>query len=84
MLTYVNALSSLLASRMAFDAYGDADTRSLGIFCGALALAYAIGGFMNYFLSRPFVPNAVAAVVVIATLAFVFIIHFTKTTNRFG
>ena len=83
-LTYVNALSALLASRMAFDAYGDADTRSLSIFCGALALAYAIGGFMNYFLNRPFVPNAVAAVVVIATLAFVFIINFTKTTNRFG
>src|SRR5213593_2486013 len=83
-LTYVNALSALLASRMAFDAYGDADTRSLGIFCGLLALAYGLGGFMNYFLNRPFVPNAVAAVVVIATLAFVFIIHFTKTTNRFG
>src|SRR6266516_1278606 len=83
-LTYVNALSALLASRMAFDAYGDADTRSLSIFCGALALAYAIGGFMNYFLNRPFVPNAAAAVVVVATLAFVFIINFTKTTNRFG
>jgi len=83
-LTYVNALSVLLASRMAFDAYGDADTRSLGIFCGALALAHALGGFMNYFLSRPFVPNAVAAVVVLSTLAFVFILNFTKTTNRFG
>src|ERR1043165_9608341 len=65
-LTYVNALSSLLASRMAFDAYGDADTRSLGIFCAALALAYAIGGFMHYFLNRPFVPNAAAAVVLMA------------------
>src|SRR5436190_14924578 len=83
-LTYVNMLSSLLASRMAFDAYGDADTRSLGIFCGALALAYAIGGFVNYFLSRPFVPNAAAAIVVMASLAFVLIINFTKTTNRFG
>src|SRR2546426_5569800 len=62
-LTYVNALSALLASRMAFDAYGDADTRSLSIFCGALALAYAIGGFMNYFLNRPLLPNAAAAVV---------------------
>jgi ABC-type transport system involved in multi-copper enzyme maturation permease subunit len=83
-LTYVNALSALLASRMAFDAYGDADTRSLAIFSGALALAYSVGGFMNYFLNRPFVPNAVTAVVVIATLAFVFIVNFTKTTNRFG
>src|SRR5437773_12255364 len=83
-LTYVNALSALLASRMAFDAYGDADTRSLGIFCVALALAYGLGGFMHSFLGRPFVPNAVAAVVAMATLAFVFIINFTKTTNRFG
>jgi ABC-type transport system involved in multi-copper enzyme maturation permease subunit len=83
-LTYVNALSSLLASRMAFDAYGDADTKSLGIFCAGLALAYAIGGFMNYFLNRPFVPNAAAAVVVVTTLAFVVIVNFTKTTNRFG
>jgi hypothetical protein len=83
-LTYVNALSTLLASRMAFDAYGDADTRSLGIFCGALVLAHALGGFMNYFLNRPYVPNAVASVVVMATLAFVFITQFTKTTNRFG
>jgi len=83
-LTYVNALSSLLASRMAFDAYGDADTKSLGIFCAGLALAYAIGGFMNYFLNRPFVPNAAGAVVVVTTLAFVVIVNFTKTTNRFG
>jgi ABC-type transport system involved in multi-copper enzyme maturation permease subunit len=84
LLSYVNALSALLASRMAFDAYGDADTRSLAIFCGALALAYAIGGFMNYFLNRPFVANAVAAVAVMATLAFVLIVNFTKTINRFG
>jgi len=83
-LTYVNALSALLASRMAFDAYGDADTQSLGIFCGMLALAYAAAGFMNYFLRRPFVVNAVLAVVVVATLAFVVIVNFTKTTNRYG
>src|SRR5205085_4193842 len=52
-LTYVNALSTLLASRMAFDAYGDADTRSLGIFCGMVALGYAAAGLGNYFLHRP-------------------------------
>jgi hypothetical protein len=83
-LTYVNALSALLASRMAFDAYGDADTQSMAIFCGALVLAYVIGGFMNYFLGRPFVANAVLTVVVVATLAFVFIVNFTQTKNRFG
>src|SRR6266436_2003592 len=47
-LTYVNALSTLLSRRIGFYAYGDADTRSLGIFCGALALAHALGGFTNY------------------------------------
>lgn len=83
-LTYVNALSALLASRMAFDAYGDADTRSLGIFCGTLALGYVAAGFSNYFLRRPFVANAVGAVVIAATLAFVVIVTFTKTANRYG
>src|SRR6266511_3716380 len=68
-LTYVNALAALLASRMAYDAYGDADMRSFGIFCGLLALGYAAAGFINYFLRRPFVANAVLAVVVIPTLA---------------
>jgi ABC-type transport system involved in multi-copper enzyme maturation permease subunit len=83
-LTYVNALSALLASRMAFDAYGDADTRSLGIYCGMLGLGYAGAGLINYFLRRPFVANAVLAVVVMATLAFVVIVCFTQTKNRFG
>src|SRR5438552_12608603 len=76
-LTYVNALSALLASRMAFDAYGDADTQALGIFCGMVALGYAAAGFSNYFLRRPFVANAVGAVVTMATLAFVVIANFT-------
>jgi len=84
LLTYVNALSALLASRMAFDAYGDADTSSLGIFCAMLALGYLAAGFSNYFLRRPFVANAVLAVTVMATLAFVVIVSFTKSTNRFG
>src|SRR6266496_2954836 len=83
-LTYVNALAALLASRMAYDAYGDADMRSFGIFCGLLALGYAAAGFINYFLRRPFVANAVLAVVVMATLAFVVIVCFTQTKNRFG
>jgi ABC-type transport system involved in multi-copper enzyme maturation permease subunit len=56
----------------------------LGIFCGTLALGYATAGFINYFLQRPFVANAVLAVVIMATLAFVFIVNFTETKNRFG
>jgi len=83
-LTYVNTVSALLASRMAFDAYGGTDTRSLGIFFGAMALAYLLAGFGNYFLRRTFVADAVLAVVVLSTLAFVFVAFFTKETRAFG
>lgn len=69
-LTYVNGLGCLLASRMGFDAYGDADLAGLGIWFGAFVLAYAAGGFSNFFLRRPFMSDAVLAVVVFATLAF--------------
>jgi len=69
-LTYVNVLACLLASRMGFDAYGDADVVGLGIWCGGFVLAYAAGGFSNFFLRRPFTSDAVLAVVVFATLAF--------------
>src|SRR5436190_12555171 len=51
-LTYVNLLSSLLASRMAFDAYGNTDTLAFGIFAACVVVAYALGGFTNYFLRR--------------------------------
>src|SRR6266850_1184759 len=39
-LAYVNLIGALLASRMAFDAYGSADMFAVGIFAGALVLAY--------------------------------------------
>jgi ABC-type transport system involved in multi-copper enzyme maturation permease subunit len=83
-LTYVNAVSALLASRMTFDAYGDPDTRALGIFIGALALAYLGAGFSNYFLRRPFVSDAVFGVVVLGTLAFGLAIQFTEHVSRIG
>ncbi len=77
LLTYVNMIAALLASRMAFDAYGDVDFRALGIFSAALVLAYGVAGFTNFFLRRPFMADAVFSVVVMLTLAFV-IIYFTK------
>src|SRR5438874_13028690 len=40
LLTYVNLVAALLASRMAFDAYGSTDMFALGIFFLALVLAY--------------------------------------------
>ena len=70
-LNYVNMIAALLASRIAFDAYGSADLRALAIFFGALVLAYALGAFANYFLRRPFVSDALFAVVILSTLAFV-------------
>jgi ABC-2 type transport system permease protein len=82
-LTYVNTLSALLASWMAFDAYGETDLQSLGIFFGAVLLAYAVAGFTNYFMRRPFVSDAVLAVVVAATLAFVIVAFFTQRSLPF-
>src|SRR5512133_2826028 len=58
-LTYVNLLSALLASRMAFDAYGSTDTLAFWLFAGCIVFGYALGGFTNYFLRRPFVADAV-------------------------
>lgn len=69
-LTFVNLLAALLASRMAFDAYGDADLIGSGIFFAALAGGYLLGALANYFLGRPFVASAVLASVLLVTLAF--------------
>jgi hypothetical protein len=77
-LTYLNLLAALLASRMAYDAYGDTDWLALGIFTAALAIAYALGAFSNYFLRRPFVSDAVLSVVGVATVAFVLINFLSK------
>ena len=78
LLTYVNLIACLLASRMAYDAYGDTDWVGLGIFFGALVVAYAGAGFSNYFLRRPFVADAVIATVVMTTVAFVIINFVSK------
>src|SRR5215216_1911080 len=67
-LTYVNLVACLLASRMGYDAYGSTDWLALGIFAGSVALAYVIAGFTNFFLNRPFVSDAVLSVVAMATL----------------
>src|ERR1700722_20909183 len=72
-LTYVNLLVALLASRMAFDAYGSTDVLALGIFGGGLAIAYLLGGFSNFFLRRPFVADATFGVILMGTVAFVII-----------
>src|SRR6202167_4203766 len=40
LLGFVNCIAALLATRMAFDAYGDIDYPGLEVFCGAMVLAY--------------------------------------------
>jgi ABC-type transport system involved in multi-copper enzyme maturation permease subunit len=77
-LTYVNLVGVLLASRMAFDAYGSTDIVALGIFATGVAIAYGLAGFSNFFLRRPFVSDAVLAIVVFTTLAALIIFRFTQ------
>lgn len=77
-LTYVNLLAALLASRMAYDAYGNTDRLALGLWSLSLALAYAAGGFSNFFLRRPFVSDAVLSLLVTATLGFVLINYLDR------
>jgi ABC-type transport system involved in multi-copper enzyme maturation permease subunit len=78
MLTYVNLVAALLASRMAFDAYGSTDLFAVGIFALSLVIAYLMGGFSNFFLRRPFVSDAVFSLVLMVTVAFVVINFYTK------
>jgi hypothetical protein len=80
-LTFVNVIACLLASRMGYDAYGDTDWLALGIFGGSLVLAYGLGAFSNFFLGRPFVSDAVLSVVLLASLAFV-VINFFQANGQ--
>jgi ABC-type transport system involved in multi-copper enzyme maturation permease subunit len=87
LLTYVNLVAALIASRMAFDAYGKTDLAAVGIFSAGVVAAYALGGFSNFFLRRPFVSNAVFALLVTVTLAAYVIIEFTtqqRSSNEPG
>src|SRR4051812_16232703 len=78
LLTYVNLISALLASRMAFDAYGSTDLFAVGVFALSLVISYVMGGFTNFFLRRPFVSDAVFSLVLMVTVAFVVINFYNK------
>ena len=81
-LIYTNLIACLLASRMAYDAYGSADTFSFGIYClGGLLASYIIGGFLNYFLQVRFVFTTVIAVVVLTTAMFAIILSTEAATT---
>ena len=81
LLTLVNLLAALLASRMAYDAYGSTDLVATAIFYGAMVLGYAVAGFTNYFLRRQFVADAVFSLVVVEALAFV-VINFINNAGQ--
>ncbi|MEJ0091006.1 MAG: hypothetical protein WDM80_14840 [Limisphaerales bacterium] len=83
-LTYVNMVGVLIASRMAFDAYGKTDLPAIGIIAGGVLLAYLLAGFSNFFLRRPFVSNAVLGMVVMTTLAAFIIFQFTSQMESMG
>jgi ABC-type transport system involved in multi-copper enzyme maturation permease subunit len=78
LLAYVNLAGVLLASRMAFDAYGSTDLFAVGVFSLSLVIAYLMGGFSNFFLRRPFVSDAVFAVLLMVTIGFIVINFYTK------
>jgi ABC-type transport system involved in multi-copper enzyme maturation permease subunit len=84
LLSFVNCIGVLMNTRMAFDAYGDVDYPGLSVFCGALVLAYVIAGFTNFFLRRPFVSDAVFAVVVMAVVAFAVLQYIPREAGRMG
>lgn len=69
LLTYVNLVAALMASKLAFTSYGEPNLPALAIFAGAMLLGYAIGGFNNFFLGRPFVSDSVFALTVTLTIA---------------
>ncbi|HEV2692498.1 MAG TPA: hypothetical protein VG347_06335 [Verrucomicrobiae bacterium] len=84
LLTYVNMVGVLLASRMAFDAYGKTDVPALVSFGTGIALAYLLAGFSNFFLRRPFVSDAVFGMVFFTTVAVFFIFNFTHQQQSLG
>ncbi|MBR4250364.1 MAG: ABC transporter permease subunit [Verrucomicrobia bacterium] len=77
-MVYINAIAILLASRMGYDAYGATDKVGMTIFYLAMMLAFGIAAFINYFLERNFVSNAVGALLVMLTLAFILISFFDE------
>ncbi len=83
-LTFVDCIAALLATRMAFDSYGDIDYPGLEVFCGGILAAYLIGAVTNYFLRRPFVSDAVMALVIMAVVAFVVLEFIPRNAGRMG
>ena len=85
LLVFANLVACLLASRMAYDAYGSADMFSFGVYClGGLLAAFVAGGFLNYFLQVRFVITTVIAVVILTTAMFAIILATEAETTGAG
>lgn len=83
-LTYLNTVAALIASRMTFDAYGDTDLPAVAFFAGGVVVAYLLAGFSNFFLRRPFVSDAVFALLITITVAGILIFSFTQQQQSIG
>lgn len=68
--TYLNLIVLLLASRQAYDAYGNPDIVGVVTFGLFVVLAFIGAGLLNYFLHKPFVPWAMGLLAVAMTLGF--------------
>ena len=68
--TYLNMIVLLLASRQAYDAYGNPDIVGVVTFGIFVVLAFIVAGLLNYFLHKPFVPWAMGLLAVAMTLGF--------------
>jgi ABC-type transport system involved in multi-copper enzyme maturation permease subunit len=84
LLTATNLVATLLSSWMAFDAYGSADIQALALYYGGAIAGYAIAGFLNFFLRRIFVADAVIGFAIATTLAAGYLTLFTEKTLPFG
>ena len=82
LLIYANLIACLFASRMAYDAYGDADIFSFSLFClGGILTSHVLGGFLNYFMQMRFVITTVIAQVVLTTSMFAILLATEAETT---
>ncbi len=84
LLTASNFVATMLASWMAFDAYGAADLTALGLYFGGGIAGYAVAGFLNFFLRRTFVADAVFGYTLATTVATIYLMGFTQKQLPFG
>lgn len=81
-LAFALLIPLLLASRIAFDVYGDPDMRAIGVFYGLFFASFLFSGFSNYFLNRNFVLDAVFCLIGAMLVAFA-IINFFDADGEF-